>query len=46
MTIAQVSRLLGHEGPAFTLRVYVCGLASDLPDGEALAAAVGLGAPS
>lgn len=43
VTIAQVSRLLGHEDPAFTLRVYVSVLPSDSPSGETLAAAVGLG---
>ena len=38
--IAQVSRLLGHADAAFTLRVYISVLPDDLPDGEALAAAV------
>lgn len=42
VSIAQVSRLLGHSDPAFTLRVYVHVLPSDLPAGEELAAAVGL----
>ena len=42
VSIAQVSRLLGHTDPAFTLRVYVSVLPSDLPDGATLAAAVGL----
>ncbi len=44
VSIAQVSRLLGHADPGFTLRVYVSVLPTDLPDGGALAAAVGLGA--
>ncbi len=43
VNIAQVSRLLGHGDPAFTLRVYVAVLPTDLPDGQALADAVGLG---
>ncbi len=43
VSIAQVSRLLGHSDPAFTLRVYVTVLPADLPDGQALADAVGLG---
>ena len=38
--IAQVSRLLGHADAAFTLRVYISVLPDDLPDGDALAAAV------
>ena len=42
--MAVVSRLLGHADPGFTLRVYVHALPSDLPDGDALAAAVELGA--
>jgi integrase len=42
VSIAQVSRLLGHADPGFTLRVYVSVLPTDVPDGEALAAAVGL----
>jgi len=42
VSIAQVSRLLGHSDPAFTLRVYVSVLPADLPDGEVLAAAVGM----
>ena len=42
MCIAQVSSLLGHADPGFTLRVHVSVLPADLPDGEALAAAVGL----
>jgi integrase len=45
VSLAAVSRLLGHADAAFTLRVYVHALPSDLPDGEALAAAVGLAAP-
>ena len=40
--IAQVSRLLGHADAGFTLRTYIHALPSDLPSGEALAAAVGL----
>lgn len=43
VSIAQVSRLLGHADPSFTFRVYVSVLPTDLPDGEALATAVGLG---
>ncbi len=43
VSIAQVSRLLGHSDPAFTLRVYITILPADLPDGQALANAVGLG---
>lgn len=42
VSIAQVSRLLGHADPGFTLRVYVSVLPADLPDGADLAAAVGL----
>lgn len=41
VTIAQ-SRLLGHEDPSFTLRTYIHVLPADLPDGDALARAVGL----
>ncbi len=40
--IAQVSRMLGHHDPGFTLRTYIHVLPSDLPDGEDLAAAVGM----
>jgi integrase len=43
VSIAQVSRLLGHSDPGFTLRTYISVLPDDLPAGEALAAAVGLG---
>ncbi len=43
VSIAQVSRLLGHSDPAFTLRVYITVLSADLPGGQALADAVGLG---
>lgn len=39
--IAQVSRLLGHADPSFTLRVYISVMPSDLPDGDVLADAVG-----
>jgi hypothetical protein len=42
VTIAQVARLLGHEDPSFTLRTYIHMLPADLPDGDALARAVGL----
>jgi len=42
VSIAQVSRLLGHSDPRFTLRVYVNVLPSDLPEGDVLASAVGL----
>lgn len=38
--VAQVSRLLGHAGPSFTLRTYISVMPTDLPDGDALAAAV------
>jgi integrase/recombinase XerD len=38
--IAQVSRLLGYADAAFTLRVYFSVLPDDLPDGDALAAAI------
>jgi integrase len=41
--IAQVARLLGHADAGFTLRTYVHAPPSDLPTGEALAEAVGLG---
>jgi integrase len=43
VAIAQVARLLGHEDPSFTLRTYIHMLPVDLPDGDALARAVGLG---
>jgi integrase len=43
VTIAQVARLLGHHDASFTLRTYISVLPSDLPDGDALARAVGLG---
>lgn len=43
VSLAVVSRILGRSDPGFTLRVYVHALPSDLPDGEALAQAVGLG---
>ena len=43
VTIAQVARLLGHHDPGFTLRTYISVMPADLPDGNALAAAVGLG---
>jgi integrase len=42
VSLAVVARLLGHADAAFTLRVYVHALPSDLPEGDALAAAVGL----
>jgi integrase len=42
VNIATVSRLLGHHSAAFTLKVHVHVLASDLPSGEELAAVVGL----
>jgi integrase len=42
VNMAQVARLLGHEDPSFTLRTYIHILPADLPDGDALAAAVGL----
>ena len=42
VTIAQVARLLGHEDASFTLRTYIHMLPADLPDGDALAGAVGL----
>ena len=42
VSIAQVSRMLGHSDPGFTLRVYIHVLPSDLPDGEVLRQAVGL----
>lgn len=45
VSLAIVSHLLGHADPGFTLRTYVHALPSDLPDGEVLAQAVGLGAP-
>jgi integrase len=38
--IAQVSHLLGHANAAFTLRVCISVLPGNLPDGNALAAAV------
>ena len=41
VSLAVVSRLLGHADPGFTLRVYVHALPSDLPDGDVLAAASG-----
>ncbi len=41
--IAQVSKLLGHHDPGFTLRTYIHVLPSDLPAGDELAAAVGMG---
>jgi integrase len=44
LSLAVVSRLLGHTDPGFTLRVYVHALPSDLQDGDVLASAVGLGA--
>jgi len=34
--------LLGHEDPSFTPRTYIHMLPADLPDGDALARAVGL----
>lgn len=40
VSLAVVSRLLGHADPTFTLRVNVRALPSDLPDGDELAAAV------
>lgn len=40
VSLAVVSRLLGHADPGFTLRTYVHALPSDLPDGDELAAAV------
>lgn len=43
VNIATVARLLGHHDPGFTLRVYVSVLPGDLPDGDTLASAVGLG---
>lgn len=36
------ARLLGHSDPSFALDVYITVLPADLPEGEALAAAVGL----
>jgi integrase len=42
VSIAQVSRLLGHADPGFTLRVYISVLPDDLPDCEALASALGM----
>lgn len=42
LTIAQVAKLLGHEDPGFTLRTYIHMLPTDLPDGDTLAAAVGM----
>ena len=45
VSLAVVSRLLGHADPGFTLRTYVHALPSDLPRGEVLAQAVGLGTP-
>jgi hypothetical protein len=42
VTIAQGERLLVHEDPSFTLRTYIHMLPSHLPDGDALARAVGL----
>lgn len=44
VTIAQVAKLLGHSDPGFTLRTYISVMPADLPDGETLARAVGLGA--
>jgi integrase len=44
VSIAQVSRLLGHHDAGFTLRTYISVLPADLPDGDLLARAVGLGA--
>jgi integrase len=41
VSIAQVSKLLGHADASFTLRTYISVLPTDLPDGEALAGAVG-----
>lgn len=41
VSIAQVARLLGHHDPGFTLRTYISVMPADLPDGEALARAVG-----
>ncbi len=46
VTIAQVSRLLGHHDPGFTLRTYIHVTPADLPSGDALADAIGLGARS
>lgn len=43
VSIAQVSRLLGHADASFTLRVYISVLPDDLPSGDTLAAAVGAG---
>lgn len=40
VSIATVSRLLGHADAAFTLRTYISVLPDDLPDGDTLAAAV------
>ena len=42
VSIAQVSRLLGHADASFTLRVYISVLPDDLPSGDVLAAAVGV----
>jgi integrase len=42
VSIAQVSRLLGHADPGFTLRTYISVMPADLPPGEALARAMGL----
>lgn len=42
VSIAQVAKLLGHEDPSFTLRTYISVLPTDLPDGDTLAAAVGV----
>jgi integrase len=43
VSIAQVSRLLGHHDPGFTLRTYIHVTPADLPAGDALAEAVGVG---
>mgnify|MGYP005990482123 FL=1 len=42
VNIAKVSVLLGHSDPSFTLRRYIHVMPTDLPSGEALAAAVGI----
>ena len=41
--IAQVARMLGHHDPSVTLSTYIHVMPHDLPSGEAVAAAVGVG---
>lgn len=43
VNIAKVSVLLGHSDPSFTLRRYIHVIPADLPSGNELAAAVGVG---